>query len=105
MAQKCRRYWGYLMGVQTSFHAVEGHEFLGLRISRRGQLEVVYDNGPSLRKIWRVSGGTDTDGPSRDLTPDDEARLTDALRIAARASRVMPTLHVELKKRALVLET
>jgi hypothetical protein len=93
------------MGVQTCFHAVEGHEFLGLRISRKGELEIVYDNGPKLRKIWRVLGGDHCDGPNSDLTPADEARLTDALRIAVCAARVLPTLHVELKKRALVLES
>jgi hypothetical protein len=90
------------MTIQTSFHARAGAEFLGLRLSRRGQIEVVYDNGLQDRHVWCVvQGGQRLRQPS----PADEARISDALRIAAHAPRVLHSLHAEMKKRALTLET
>jgi hypothetical protein len=86
------------MGIQTSFHADQG-EFLGLRISRRGEIQVVYDNGAADRQVWRVMG-------EADLPPDrNEAELSEALRIASGAPRVLSALHHEMKKRAIVLES
>lgn len=114
------------MGIQSCFHALAGREFLGMRISRRGEMEIVYDNGPASRIVWRVLGPVPsvTSGPdsgtqsspesSTDSGPDSglshshlaqEASLSDALRIAMAAARVVPTLHLEMKKRAIVLET
>ena len=43
--------------------------------------------------IWRVAGET----PS-------EARISDALRVAVGAHRIIPTLYDELKKRAIAIE-
>ena len=86
------------MGIQTSFHADHG-EFLGLRLSRSGGLEVVYDNGPAARQVWRVCFDLHP-------RPAQEENLSDVLRIAAAASpRVLPALHQELKKRAITLES
>jgi hypothetical protein len=90
------------MGIQTSFHADTGLEFLGLRQSRRGDVEVVYDNGLANRRIWRViTGGKDGQDA---LTPAQAQGLSDALRIAASAPRVLSALHDEMKKRAITLE-
>ncbi|MEF3047775.1 hypothetical protein [Pseudotabrizicola sp. L79] len=81
------------MGLQTTFHAPHGGaDFLGWR-KRAGLTEIVYDDGVARRMVWRVSG---------DRT--DENRLSDALRVAVRALRVVPTLHEELKKRAIAIE-
>lgn len=81
------------MGLQTSFHAPHGGpDFLGLRKTRTGATEIVYDDGVARRMVWRVdSVGTD-------------AGLSDALRVAVCALRVVPTLYEELKKRAIAVE-
>ena len=82
------------MGHQASFHAPHGGaDFLGLRTSRLGATEIVYDDGVARRMVWRVSSG---DGK--------EARITDALRVAVGALHVVPTLYDELKKRAIGIE-
>lgn len=85
------------MGIQTSFHADQG-EFLGLRLSRRGIVEIVYDNGPAQRQIWRIASDAR-------LSAAQEENLSDVLRIAAASPRVLPTLHQEMKKRAITLES
>ncbi len=95
------------MGIQTSFHAALGQEFLGLRLSRRGAVEVVYDNGFCMggaadRRIWKVMAAGQE---ACNLTLHEEAALSDVLRIAAQSPHVLATLHDEMKKRALVLET
>ncbi len=83
------------MGIQTSFHSPVGASvFLGLRQSRSGGTEIVYDNGASQRMIWRVAGAE----PRAD-------RLSDALRVAVAARRVLPTLFDELTKRAIAIES
>jgi len=94
------------MSLHSCFHAREGAEFLGLRLSRRGDVEVVYDggweNGRVERRVWRVLA----DGAQMaDVTYAQEQRLSEALRIAAAAPRVLPRLHAEMKKRAITLET
>lgn len=82
------------MGIQTSFHSPVGaNHFLGLRRSRCGETEIVYDDGISQRKIWRVAG--------LDLHED---RLTDALLVAVSARRVLPTLFDELTKRSIAID-
>lgn len=86
------------MGIQTSFHAEQGQEFLGLRLSRRGDVEVVYDNGHDTRQVWRVQAAVR-------LSPAEEEGISDILRIAAASPRVLPALHHEMKKRAIILET
>ena len=82
------------MGLQTSFHAPHGGAgFLGLRKTRAGSIEIVYDDGVARRMVWRVSQQIGSD-----------AGLSDALRVAVSALRVVPTLYEELKKRAIAIE-
>ena len=82
------------MGQQAGFHAPHGGaDFLGWRKTRLGATEIVYDDGVTRRMVWRVA----------DAEPS-EARLSDALRVAVGAVRVLPTLYVELKKRAIAIE-
>lgn len=81
------------MGHQSSFHAPHGGaDFLGWR-KRRGETEIVYDDGVARRMVWRVAG-EDT----------SEARISDALRVAVGSARIVPTLYDELKKRAIAIE-
>ena len=94
------------MNVQTSFHASKGQEFLGMRLSRRGEVEVVYDSGAanggaSDRRVWRVLTGGQGAGI---LSLHEEEAISESLRIAASAPRVLTALHDEMKKRALTLE-
>jgi hypothetical protein len=82
------------MGQQSVFHAPHGGaDFLGWRKTRTGATEIVYDDGVTRRMIWRVA----SDDPS-------EARISEALRVAVGALRVVPTLYDELKKRAIAIE-
>ena len=82
------------MGLQSTFHAPHGGaDFLGWRKSRSGATEIVYDDGVARRIVWRV-----------DATAVNEARLSDALRVAVGALRVVPALYDELKKRAIPVE-
>lgn len=82
------------MGHQTGFHAPNGGaDFLGYRKARNGGTEVVYDDGVSRRMVWRVAG-----------TQVNEAHLSDALRNAVTALRVVPAMITEVGKRAIALE-
>lgn len=81
------------MGQQAFFHAPHGGaDFLGIRKSRSGGTEIVYDDGVTRRMVWRVEGQA------------AEGKLTDALRVAVGSLRVIPTLYDELKKRAIQIE-
>ena len=81
------------MGHQSSFHSPHGGaEFLGWR-NRAGTTEIVYDDGVTRRMIWRVAKGAGA-----------EARISDALRVAVGAQKIVPTLYDELKKRAIAVE-
>lgn len=81
------------MGHQTSFHAPHGGaDFLGWR-KRRGETEIVYDDGVARRMVWRVAGAVAND-----------ARISDALRVAVGSTRILPALYDELKKRAIAIE-
>ena len=81
------------MGHQTFFHAPHGGaDFLGWR-KRAGATEIVYDDGVTRRMVWRVAG-----------PKADEARISDALRVAVGSHRIVPTLYDELKKRAIAIE-
>jgi hypothetical protein len=81
------------MGHQTSFHAPHGGaDFLGWR-KRRGETEIVYDDGVTRRMVWRVAD-----------TLANEERLSDALRVAVSSHRIVATLYDELKKRAICIE-
>lgn len=97
---------GARMTIQTSFHAAEGAVFLGMRLSRRGDVEVVYDSGiptgaRAERRVWRVISGGQGAG---NLTLREEEAISESLRIAAMSPRVLTALHDEMKKRALSLE-
>lgn len=82
------------MGYQTGFHAPNGSaHFLGFRKARNGSTEVVFDDGVSRRIIWRVSN-----------QQVNEAHLSDALRSAVLALKVVPALIAEVTKRAIALE-
>lgn len=82
------------MGHQTGFHAPNGGaDFLGYRKARNGGTEVVYDDGVSRRMVWRVAGNQ-----------VNEAHLSDALRNAVTALRVVPAMITEVGKRAIALE-
>ena len=82
------------MGHQTGFHAPNGGaDFLGYRKARNGGTEVVYDDGVSRRMVWRVAG-----------SQVNEAHLSDALRNAVSALRVVPAMITEVGKRAIALE-
>jgi hypothetical protein len=82
------------MTYQASFHAPHGGaDFLGWRKTRSGTTEIIYDDGVARRMVWRVA----------DHDPGD-ARLSDALRAAVGALKVVPTLYDELKKRAIAIE-
>lgn len=82
------------MGHQAAFHAPHGGgDFLGMRTARNGTTEIVYDDGVARRMVWRVAGEA-----------VNEARLSDALRVAVSSLRVVPTLYDELKKRAIAIE-
>ncbi|RUS60351.1 hypothetical protein EGN72_08995 [Pseudorhodobacter sp. E13] len=82
------------MGIQTGFHAPDGAaHFLGFRKARNGSTEVIYDDGVSRRMIWRVANPR-----------VNEAHLSDALRHAVSAIKVVPALISEMGKRAISLE-
>lgn len=82
------------MGYQSGFHAPNGGaDFLGYRKGRNGGTEIVYDDGVSRRMVWRVAGHA-----------VNEAHLSDALRHAVRALKVVPALISEVGKRAIALE-
>lgn len=81
------------MGLQTSFHAPSGGDYLGWRKSRVGRTEIVYEDGLSRRMVWRVAGAD----PSED-------GIVAALSVAVTSGRVVATLYDELKKRAIAIE-
>lgn len=78
---------------QAIFHTTgDGLDFVGLRKSREGDMEIVYDDGVARRLIWRVTA------------PVPETQIGDALRKAAAASRMLPAIYAELKKRSIAIE-
>lgn len=81
------------MGQQFSFHAPQGADFLGYRKTRDGGCEIVYDNGRQGRMVWRVEQAN-----------PDEMDLSQALQVAVGSGRVVASLHLELKKRAIAIE-
>lgn len=82
------------MSAIESFHSDRGgNEFLGLRRGRLGQPEIVYDNGPSQRQVWRVVGGA-----------ADSASLCEAMRLAVLEVRVLPALYEQLTTRSIAIE-
>ena len=82
------------MGRQTTFHAPgHGTDFLGWRINRSGATEIVYEDGAARRTVFRVC-----------TNASDEDGMAEAMHLAVRAMRVVPTLLDELKKRAIDVE-
>lgn len=79
--------------TQAIFHTSGGGlDFVGLRKSRQGEMEIVYDDGVARRMIWRVT------------EPVPETQLGEALRRAATATRMLPAIYAELKKRSIAIE-
>ena len=77
-----------------TFHSSRGgFDILGLRKAASGSIEIVYDDGVTRRMIWRVAAAAGSEG-----------RISDALRVAVGAHRILPTLYDELKKRAIAIE-
>lgn len=66
-----------------------GFDFLVMRRSASGAVEIVYDDGVRRRLVWRV------DGTAR------EGVISDALRRASGQARVLPALHAELRRRSI----
>jgi hypothetical protein len=81
------------MGLQTTFHAPRGADFLGWRVSRGGITEIVHEDGSAHRQVWRLAQGF------------AEESLVEALSLAVAAPRVVPRLLEELKKRAIAVES
>jgi hypothetical protein len=81
------------MARTLSFHGAPGAlDFLGLRQSRAGETEIVYDDGATRRMVWRVAPGVPAEA------------IGDALRAAVGQRRVIPALYAELRKRAIAIE-
>ena len=81
------------MGLQSTFHAPQGGNFLGWRVSRAGRTEIVYEDGAAHRQIWRLT----------EARPD--AALVEAMQLAVASAHVVPCLMEELKKRAIAIES
>ena len=81
------------MGLQSTFHAPQGADFLGWRVSRAGRTEIVYEDGAAHRQVWRLT----------DARPD--AALVEAMQVAVASAHVVPCLMEELKKRAIAIES
>jgi hypothetical protein len=81
------------MGLQTTFHAPRGGDFLGWRKHRSGAVEIVYEDILAHRKVFRLAGG-----PGRDDA------VVEALSVAVGRPQVLSSLFDELKKRAITFE-
>lgn len=80
------------MGLQSTFHAPQGADFLGWRVSRGGRTEIVYEDGAAHRQVWRLT----------EARPD--AALVEAMQLAVASPHVVPRLMDELKKRAIAID-
>lgn len=81
------------MSSLAMLHSSRGsRDFLGLRRSRTGGLEIVHVDSADRRTVWRVE------------TRMDPAPISEALKAALDANRVLPALFTELKKRAILVE-
>jgi hypothetical protein len=81
------------MGLQSTFHAPQGTDFLGWRVSRAGRTEIVYEDGAAHRQVWRLT----------EACADE--RLVEAMQLAMSGPHVVPRLLDELKKRAIAVES
>ena len=81
------------MPNQSFFHSSSGgFDFLGLRTSPAGKIEIVYDDGVKRRMVWRVQSDSNV------------GRIGDALRSAVNKPRVLQALYSELKKRSIAID-
>ncbi|MCB2095916.1 MAG: hypothetical protein H6901_01645 [Rhodobacteraceae bacterium] len=81
------------MPNQSFFHSSSGGcDFLGLRTSPTGKIEIVYDDGVKRRMVWRVQSESSV------------GRVGDALRSAVDKPRVLQALYCELKKRSIAID-
>ena len=81
------------MPMQKTYHSSSGgFDFLGLRTSPAGRVEIVYDDGVKRRIVWRVQSETNL------------GRIGDALRSAVDKPRVLQALYAELKKRSISID-
>ena len=82
------------MARPFTLHSATGAtDFIGLRESRKGETEIVYDDGVTRRLVWRICGPL-----------PDTATLREALSRALTQNRVVPALYAELKRRAINVE-
>lgn len=79
------------MGLQSTFHAPHGADFLGWRLDRTGHTEIVWEN-LQQRRVFRLA----------EARPDEN--LVAALQAAVAARHVLPRLADELKKRAIAVD-
>ncbi|MDE3027591.1 MAG: hypothetical protein KGH84_04265 [Paracoccaceae bacterium] len=78
----------------SSFHSSIGTpNFLGLRTTSLGAMEIVYDDGGGHHIVFRVQSPA-----------PNEARIGEALKLAVDQVRVVPALFSELKKRSISIE-
>ncbi len=80
------------MPLQSFHSSLGGFDFLGLRKSPSGAVEIVYDDGVARRMIWRV----------RSHAADHT--IGEVLRYAVDQTRVLPALLSELKRRSIAIE-
>ena len=78
------------MGLQTTFHAPAGGDFLGWRKHRSGATEIVYEDGAAHRMVLRLEN----------LGQADD-QVAEALCAAVARPHVLPSLFDELKKRSI----
>jgi hypothetical protein len=71
---------GIRMELQSTFHAPQGADFLGWRVSRAGRTEIVYEDGAAHRQVWRLT----------DACADE--RLVEAMQLAVASHHVVPCL-------------
>lgn len=81
------------MPIRMSYHSsLGGFDFLGLRKSPTGAVEIIYDDGVKRRMVWRVQNKV------------RESLIDEALRRAVNQPRVLSAMYSELKRRSIAIE-
>lgn len=81
------------MPIRMSYHSsLGGFDFLGMRHSPSGAVEIVYDDGVKRRLVWRVQNKV------------RESLIDEALRRAVNQPRVVSAMYSELKRRSIAIE-
>ena len=81
------------MASVSAYHSVlGGADFLGLRTTAKGGMEIVYDDGAARRMVWRVA------------SPTSQDKIGDALQVAVGQARVVSAMYAELRKRSIAIE-